>query len=219
MASSSATPAPIRVSDIYVTSGFPEFTFVPPGVYSRLVNALGQRTGGVIVEGPSGIGKTVAVTRAVSELGDALGRVTTLSSRDAKQVSEIKRVAAEKPEGTWIVEDFHHLPEADREALADAIKYLADQAEPSCKLVLIGINNAGQSLLVGSSDLLTRITVVEFERNPDESVEELISLGEPAEHPHPRSRADPDRGARQFPARAAHLPRRVRCRRAHCRAP
>ncbi|HXW59439.1 MAG TPA: TIR domain-containing protein [Solirubrobacteraceae bacterium] len=176
--SAPSVPAPIRVSDIYVTSGFPEYTFVPPGVYSRLVNALGQRTGGVVVEGPSGIGKTVAVTRAVSELGDALGRVTTLSSRNANDVSEVRHVAADKPGGTWIVEDFHHLPEPDRAALADAIKYLADQSEPSCKLVLIGINNAGQSLLVGSSDLLTRITVVEFERNPDERVEELVSLGE-----------------------------------------
>jgi hypothetical protein len=173
-----SVPAPIRVSDIYVTSGFPEFTFVPPGIYAKLINALGQRTGGVVVEGPSGIGKTVAVTRAVSELGDALGRVTTLSSRNANHVSEIKHLAAEKPDGTWIIEDFHHLLEADRASLADAIKYLADQNEPGCKLVLVGINNAGQSLLVGSSDLLTRITVVEFERNPDESVEELIGLGE-----------------------------------------
>jgi hypothetical protein len=156
---------PIRVSEIYVTSGFPEFTFVPPVVYPKLVNALAQRTGGVVVEGPSGIGKTVAVTRVVNELGDMLGVVTTLSAREGKHVSEIRRVANEKPEGTWIIEDFHHLPQADREALADAIKYLADQEQPTCKLVLIGINNAGQSLLVGSSDLLTRITVVEFERN------------------------------------------------------
>ena len=26
------------------SSGFPEFTFVPPGIYSKLVNALGQQT-------------------------------------------------------------------------------------------------------------------------------------------------------------------------------
>ena len=65
------------------------------------------------------------------------------------------------------------------QAYASAGKlHLADQAEPRCKLVLIGINNAGQSLLVKSPDVLTRITVVQFERNPDESVEELISLGE-----------------------------------------
>jgi hypothetical protein len=151
---------------------------VAPVVYSRLVNALAQRTGGVVVEGPSGIGKTVAVTRAVAELGDALGPVTTLSARDASQTSDIRRVAEEKPAGTWIVEDFHHLAPDDRAALADAIKYLADQPEPNCKLVLIGINNAGQSLLQGASDLLTRITIVEFERNPDESVDELVSLGE-----------------------------------------
>jgi len=147
-------------------------------VYPRLVNALAQRTGGVVVEGPSGIGKTVAVTRAIKELGSTIGPVGTLSARDPLQTSEIRRVAVEKPDGTWVIEDFHHLPQPDRAALADAIKYLADQLEPRCKLVLVGINNAGQSLLHGSADLLTRITIVEFERNPDESVDELIGLGE-----------------------------------------
>lgn len=169
---------PIPVGDIFVTSGFPEFTFVPPVVYPRLVNALVQRTGGVVVEGPSGIGKTVAVTRAVGEIGSSLGAVVTLSARDPSHRPEIKRVAADKPDGTWIIEDFHHLTPRERSAFADAIKFLADQREPRCKIVLVGINNAGQSLLHGASDLLTRITIVQFERNPDESVDELIRLGE-----------------------------------------
>jgi hypothetical protein len=169
----------IPVSDIFVTSGFPDFTFVAPVVYPRLVNALRQRAGGVVVEGPSGIGKSVAVQRAIDEIGDSLAAVTVLSARESGHRSEIKRVAAEKPGGTWVVEDFHQLPMRDRRALADAIKFLADQRGPQCKIVLIGINNAGQSLLHGSSsDLLTRITVVQFERNPDESTEELIRLGE-----------------------------------------
>lgn len=173
-----ATSKAIPVSDIFVTSGFPEFTFVPPVVYPRLVNALAQRAGGVVVEGPSGIGKTVAVTRAVEEIGEVLGHVTTLSARDPHDLERIKHVAQEKPEGTWVIEDFHHLANEDRAAYGDAIKYLADQRGPGCKIVLVGINNAGQSLLHGASDLLTRITVVQFERNPDENVEELIRLGE-----------------------------------------
>lgn len=173
-----ATNARIPVADIFVTSGFPEFTFVPPVVYPRLVNTLAQRSGGVVVEGPSGIGKTVAVTKAVEKLGDSIGAVTTLSARDPRHTAEIKRVAEEKPDGVWIIEDFHHLCARDRAAFADAIKYLADQRDPGCKIVLVGINNVGQSLLHGASDLLTRITVVQFERNPDESVDELICLGE-----------------------------------------
>ena len=168
----------IPVSDIFVTSGIPEFTFVAPVVYTRLVNALSQRAGGVVVEGPSGIGKTVAVTRAVEEIGSGLDPVTTLSARDSKHGTEIERVAAEMPDGTWIVEDFHRLSTKTRAAFANAIKLLADQREPNCKIVLVGINNAGQSLLHDASDLLTRLTVVQFERNPDEYVDELIGLGE-----------------------------------------
>jgi len=170
---------PIRVSDIYVTAGFPEHTFVPPNAYARLVNSLGQRAGGVVVEGPSGIGKSVAVAHALGEIGGALAkRAKTLSSRDQLDITEIEHVASNHPPGLWIIEDFHHLPHATRERLADAIKHLADQRDAECKLVLVGINNAGQSLLVGSSDLLTRITVIEFERNPDESIERMIGLGE-----------------------------------------
>ncbi len=173
-----AAPKPIPVSDIYVTSGFPEFTFVAPVVYPRLVNALAQRAGGVVVEGPSGIGKTVAVTRAVEQIGNSLGTVKTLSAREPLDHDQIRRIAEEKPKGTWIIEDFHHMSIPDRTAYADAIKFLADQRDPECKIVLVGINNAGQSLLRGASDLLTRITVVQFERNPDENVERLINLGE-----------------------------------------
>ena len=173
-----AQPSAIPVGQIYVTSGYPEFTFVAPIVYPRLVNALVQKSGGVVVEGPSGIGKTVAVTRAVAEVGDALGTVATLSARDPRDRAEIKRVAAEKPDGMWIIEDFHHLPARDRAAFADAIKFLADQRDPDCKIVLVGINNAGHSLLHDAADLLTRITVVQFETNPDESVDELVRLGE-----------------------------------------
>ncbi len=107
-----------------------------------------------------------------------LGSVVTLSARDPLHLSDIERVAREKPDGTWIIEDFHHLSIEHRAPFADAIKFLADLRDPTCKIVLIGINNAGQSLLHGASDLLTRITVVQFERNPDENVEELIRLGE-----------------------------------------
>jgi hypothetical protein len=129
-----AEPQPIPVGEIFVTSGFPEFTFVPPVVYPRLVNALVQRSGGVVVEGPSGIGKTVAVTRAIEEIGGPLSGAVTLSARDPKHRSEIKRVAADKPDGAWIVEDFHHLPNRDRVAFADAIKFFADQRDPGCKI-------------------------------------------------------------------------------------
>src|SRR6266511_1468323 len=90
----------IPVADIFVTSGFPDFTFVAPVVYPRLVNALRQRAGGVVVEGPSGIGKSVAVTRAIEEIGDGLGPVTVMSARDSTQRAAIKRVAEEKPDGT-----------------------------------------------------------------------------------------------------------------------
>ena len=49
--------------------GIPTHTFVRPIEYPALLVALRTPGRGVVVEGPSGIGKTTAVTRALEELG------------------------------------------------------------------------------------------------------------------------------------------------------
>ena len=46
--------------------------------------------------------------------------------------------------------------------------------------MLIGINKAGDSLVSFSPDLNNRIDTIKFEANPDEKVEEILTLGEKA---------------------------------------
>lgn len=69
----------VPLEDVFKTTGIPTYTFVEPFEYGRLQVAL--RTAGkpLVVEGPSGIGKTTAVTRALSELG--ISNVQILRSR------------------------------------------------------------------------------------------------------------------------------------------
>ena len=69
-----------RLEEVFKTSGIPTYTFVRPIEYPSLIVALRTPGRGVVIEGPSGIGKTTAVTRALEEIGLA-AKVTRLSAR------------------------------------------------------------------------------------------------------------------------------------------
>jgi hypothetical protein len=60
------------------------------------------------------------------------------------------------------------------------MKVLADSGSEASKLILIGINKAGQQLVKFAHDLGMRIDVFKLEANPIEKIEELIDLGERA---------------------------------------
>jgi hypothetical protein len=82
--------------------------------------------------------------------------------------------------GTVIIDDFHRLPDDIKARVADYMKILADSDSQTSKLVLIGINKAGQQLVKYAHDLGLRIDVFKLESNSDDKVIELISLGEKA---------------------------------------
>src|SRR5688500_9128733 len=58
-----------KLEEVFKTSGLPTFTFVQPVEYSQLLIAIRTAGRGVVIEGPSGIGKTTAVEKALDELG------------------------------------------------------------------------------------------------------------------------------------------------------
>ena len=60
------------------------------------------------------------------------------------------------------------------------MKTLADDGSGDSKLVVLGIPNAGQSLIAFGRDLANRIEVIPFEANPEHKVEELVAKGEAA---------------------------------------
>jgi len=53
----------LRVEDVFKISGVPTHTFVKPSGFNRLQVALRTPGRGVIVEGPSGIGKSTPSRR------------------------------------------------------------------------------------------------------------------------------------------------------------
>lgn len=169
----------IRLEDVFKTSGIPTHTFVPPTEYAALLVALRTAGRGVVIEGPSGIGKTTAVARALEALNVA-EKVTRLSARRRDDLDVIQELPAMKSFGIVLIDDFHRLPAKTRAEIADLMKLLADEEALDRKIVLIGINKAGESLVRFAPDLNNRLDVIALETNPDEKVEHLIRLGEQA---------------------------------------
>ena len=62
--------------------------------------------------------------------------------------------------GTVIIDDFHLLSIENKNRLSDLMKTIADEDREDVKLVLIGINRAGDSLVCLAPDLNNRITTV-----------------------------------------------------------
>ena len=170
----------LELQDVFVLSGVPKHTFVQPIEYTRLLVALRTAGRSIVVEGPSGIGKTTAVVNAISEAG-VTDRVTSLSARKAYDVNLIHELPRQLPFGTVLIDDFHRLDDKAKEEIADLMKTLADEGASHSKVVVLGITNAGQSLIAFGKDLANRIEVIPFEANPEHKIEELLQKGEHAD--------------------------------------
>lgn len=167
----------IFLEDVFKTSGTPTYTFVKPSEYTKLLVALRTKGRGLVIEGPSGIGKTTSINKALEDAG-LNSSVLLLSARKKEDVELIQYLPEIGDIGIVVVDDFHVLPNEIKKALSDFMKILADEDTVSSKLILIGINKAGDSLISFSPDLNNRIDTIKFEANPDEKIEEMLNLGE-----------------------------------------
>lgn len=168
-----------KLEDVFKRSGIPTHTFVQPVEYQSLRVAIRTPGRAVVVEGPSGIGKTTSVFRILDELGLA-EEALKLSARRPGDVDLISELPNMEAVGLIVVDDFHKLPPEVKASLADYVKTLADAEDASSKIVIIGINRAGDALLKFASDLAGRVDTFRFESNPEERVRELVDLGEKA---------------------------------------
>ena len=165
-----------NLEDVFKLSGVPTVTFVEPIEFSRLQIALRTPGRGVVVEGPSKIGKTSAVTKAL-ELAGEIGTALTLSARRADDLELIRALPEMTEIGVVIIDDFHRLDQPSREAISDYMKILADEERTDSKVVVIGINKAGESLISIAPDLGGRIEVIKLGINPDDRLQELVDKG------------------------------------------
>jgi hypothetical protein len=80
------------LEDVFKRSGLPTYTFVEPAEYNHLRIALRTPGRGVVIEGPSGIGKTTAVRKAATDVGIS-DRAQMLSGRNLSFAGEERAIA------------------------------------------------------------------------------------------------------------------------------
>jgi hypothetical protein len=168
-----------RLDEVFKKSGLPTHTFVAPSEFDRVVVALQTPGRGIIVEGPSGIGKTSCVKKALEflEMNDSC---IFLSARKPTDQNLIHELPSMRKIGTVVVDDFHRLREEAKKELTDYVKTLADEEDEGSKVILIGINRAGQALIEYAPDLLHRAESIRVGRTNVERLRELIGRGEAA---------------------------------------
>jgi hypothetical protein len=168
-----------KLEEVFKVGGIPTHTFVHPVEYPGLLVALRTPGRGVVIEGPSGIGKTTSVTQALGELGLA-SNVISLTARKPADLELIRELPNLDNFGTVIIDDFHRLPDDTKQSIANLMKVLADEERQNSKVVILGINKAGEALIQFAHDLNNRLEVIRFEANPIEKVQQLLTLGETA---------------------------------------
>ena len=118
----------MQLEDVFKLSGVPEVTFVEPIEFPRLVVALRTKGRGVVIEGPSGIGKTSAVSKALLKLdADSASTTLELTARKKDDRDLIAELPSMHDAGLVVIDDFHRLPPEVRGEIADFLKVLADE--------------------------------------------------------------------------------------------
>jgi hypothetical protein len=166
-----------RLDEVFKKSGVPTYTFVAPSEFNRVMVALQTPGRGIIVEGPSGIGKTSCIKKAIETLGMG-GSCLFLSARKPTDQEYISELPNMRSIGVVVVDDFHRLCEDVKKRLTDYVKTLADEEDNSSKVILIGLNRSGQSLVEYAPDLLHRVETIKVGRANVERIRDLIDLGE-----------------------------------------
>ncbi len=178
-----------HLNDVFVKSGFPHVTFVEREDFELLKLSLTQSGRGIVIEGPSGVGKTTALKKAIDEVrfeqkdrkrsSKISGIFSMLTARDPGDRDKLESLP-KWHQGTVVIDDFHRLEAPLREKIADYLKYLADVEPDSKKLVIVGIPQSGQMLVDISFDIATRIDVFKWRKVKDDLIVQMIEKGEKA---------------------------------------
>jgi hypothetical protein len=178
-----------KLGDVFKTVGLPQYTYVKPTHYGEIRSDIDQEGKHLLIEGPSGIGKTCVVFKVFEDLGfHDDNEYLYISCRESNAVDIIDGVITEHRAGRLsyaiiFLDDFHILPETYRNSLGDRLKQISDQVflkQKTIKFILVGIPAAGGSILAQAGDLGPRIGGYRFSAASDKEINTLIDEGENA---------------------------------------
>ena len=179
-----------KLEDVFKTVGLPPYTYIKPAYYGEVRADISQPGKHLLIEGPSGIGKTCVAFKVFEDLGLIQGNdFNYISCRDGTAIGAMDTFFAAAGEGAAtetpiiVIDDFHLLPGARRAEIGSTLKRMSDRAFERTappKAVLIGIPTTGVSLLSDAYDLGPRLGTYVLTRAPDSEIDRLISEGEAA---------------------------------------
>ena len=179
-----------KLADVFKTVGLPPYTYVKPAYYGEVRADISQPGKHLLIEGPSGIGKTCVTFKVFEELDWAAGeKFRYVSCRDDDAADQIKTFfdvagKGEVPNPPIIViDDFHLLTAGKRAEIGSLLKRMSDRAFEHAappKAILIGIPTTGVSLLSEEFDLGPRLGTYVLSRASDTEIDRLIGEGENA---------------------------------------
>jgi predicted MPP superfamily phosphohydrolase len=180
-------PTPVvPAMDVFRTTSMPTYTLVETPQLHELRYEMAVPGRLLVVEGPSGIGKTVAVKNACAWITANGHRRWDWTFLNVKEPSGVKRIddLLQQPtsalRGFTIIDDFHDLAPALKRRLGSYAKALADHDGQKAKLVFVGIPRVRESLARDVPDLGSRMTTVRIRRVEAAHIRELLEKGEQA---------------------------------------
>lgn len=179
-----------KLEDVFKTVGLPPYTYVKPSYYGEVRADITQPGKHLLIEGPSGIGKTCVAFKVFEDLGLLQDQdFSYVSCRDSRAVAVIDEFFASASGGSptktsiIVIDDFHLLSSSKRAEIGSMLKRMSDRAFEHAsppKAVLIGIPTTGVSLLSDAYDLGPRLGTYVLSRATDAEVDRLINEGETA---------------------------------------
>lgn len=179
-----------KLEDVFKTVGLPPYTYVKPSYYGEVRADISQPGKHLLIEGPSGIGKTCVAFKAFEDLGYKQGKdFDYVSCRDATATEAVDAFFSAASNGATtktpliVIDDFHLLTAARRAELGSLLKRMSDRAFEFAsppKAILIGIPTTGVSLLLDAYDLGPRLGTYVLTRATDAEIDRLITEGEVA---------------------------------------
>jgi hypothetical protein len=183
-------PTKKSLAEVFKTVGLPPYTYVKPAYYGEIRADVLQPGKHLLIEGPSGIGKTCVVYKVFEDIGWVADEdYSYVSGRDSDTHTRVqdflqRATAANVPSPSVIViDDFHLLPQNQRATVGSRLKRISDLAfacSTPPKVILIGIPTSGTSLLADAYDLGPRLGSYRFTRASDREIERLVTEGEMA---------------------------------------
>jgi len=178
------------LADVFKTVGLPPYTYVKPTYFGEVRADIEQPGKHLLIEGPSGIGKTCIVYKVFEEIGwSPPQNFDYVSCRDTDASQKIDAFFSATADGkapespVIVIDDFHLLTTSRRAEIGASLKRLSDRAFEQAvppKAILIGIPTTGVSLLSDAYDLGPRLGSYVFPRATDPEVGRLVDEGENA---------------------------------------